>query len=161
VRDVANFWNTKFPPTSDEVMRTVQIAAYQNNKLNPFILDSSLLKRAFFVATNDAAACAAVFVANEDVDFSTLPDGFQLGDAYPNPFNPTAQFTLAVAQNQHVRLEVFDMTGRLVATLFNGQLAANHVHAFTFQANHATSGVYFCHAIGEHFAATKKMVLVK
>ena len=47
-----------------------------------------------------------------------LQESFELIAAYPNPFNPTTQFELAVATAQHVGIDVVDMTGRVVRRLF-------------------------------------------
>lgn len=90
-----------------------------------------------------------------------LQDRFQLSEAYPNPFNPSTAFSLTVAKDQQVRVQVYDMTGRLVATLFNGQMKANEINRFSFDAQNLASGVYFYRTVGENFTMTKKMLLMK
>jgi len=47
-KDVLKTWHELDPPDIDEINRTWSIAAYQNNKPNPFILDASLIERAYF-----------------------------------------------------------------------------------------------------------------
>lgn len=90
-----------------------------------------------------------------------VPEAFALSDVYPNPFNPRAQFTLAVAAAQHVRVEVFDVRGRQVALLHDGFLEADRTHRFTLEAGSLPSGVYFYRATGETFHAAKPATLLK
>ncbi len=59
-----------------------------------------------------------------------------------------------------VRLEVYDILGRRVATLANGRYLAGK-YAFTFNANGCASGVYFYKLTAGTYSATKKMMLVK
>ncbi|MBN8589513.1 MAG: T9SS type A sorting domain-containing protein [Rhodothermia bacterium] len=93
--------------------------------------------------------------------FVELTDTFALSEAYPNPFNPQTNFTLAVAQTQVVQINIYDLQGRKVATLHNGSLAGQTTHAFTFQAQDLSSGRYFVRVKGENFVANKSLVLVK
>ena len=62
-----------------------------------------------------------------DAPENALPSRTQLTGAYPNPFNPQTTVAFALDSPQHVKLEVFDVRGRLVRTLANGPLpAGNH-----------------------------------
>ena len=47
-KDILYQWHIQDPPTSLEIDRTWDIAAYQNNIPNPFIIDTSLVERAYF-----------------------------------------------------------------------------------------------------------------
>ena len=47
-KDVLKIWHELDPADMDEVYRTWQIAEYQQNKPNPFILDETLIERAYF-----------------------------------------------------------------------------------------------------------------
>ncbi len=97
------------------------------------------------------------------------PDAFALGQAYPNPFNPSTQVNFSIpvgAQNQAASLQVYDAVGQLVATLLNGPLAAGHYQADwdgTDDAGRAVgSGSYFLHLrIGDLYWASQKMTLLK
>lgn len=90
-----------------------------------------------------------------------LNTAFQLGDAYPNPFNPTTSFSLTVAQDQNVKVEVYDLAGRLVQTLFSGTVAANEIQHFTFEASALSSGTYLYRVVGDKFVTTKAFRLLK
>ena len=90
-----------------------------------------------------------------------VPEAYVLSEAYPNPFNPRAQFTLAVAAAQHVHVAVYDVRGREVALLHDGMLEAGRAHRFTLEASGLPSGVYFYRATGETFHAAKPATLLK
>lgn len=90
-----------------------------------------------------------------------LPGTHALSPAYPNPFNPATQFSLTIAREQAVTVVVFDLLGRVVATLHDGPLTANEAHTFTFDAAPLPSGVYLYRASGETFTATRTVTLLK
>ena len=94
-------------------------------------------------------------------DLAEAPEGYVLSAAYPNPFNPQTHFTLAVAVRQRVTVAVYDALGRRVARLHGGMLAAGQVHRFAFDAAGLPSGLYVIRAIGERFAAARRVVLVR
>ncbi|MCS6988690.1 MAG: T9SS type A sorting domain-containing protein [Chloroherpetonaceae bacterium] len=88
------------------------------------------------------------------------PATFALEQNYPNPFNPatTIRYQLPVASD--VRLEVFDMLGKKVATLVSERKDAGF-HEAVFNAQTLSSGIYFYRLQAGGFAQTKKMMLVK
>ena len=92
---------------------------------------------------------------------AALPEGFDLSEAYPNPFNPQAQFTLQVAQDQHVGIHVYDVLGRQVAALHDDVLTEGQSYTFTFEASNLPSGTYLIRTVGETFQATRRVVLLK
>ena len=90
-----------------------------------------------------------------------LPSGHVLSAAYPNPFNPRTQFTVTVAREQHVTVEVVDVLGRRAALLHEGPLLADEAHRFTIEGDNLASGVYLYRVVGETFAEAKRVVLIK
>lgn len=92
----------------------------------------------------------------------TAPEKFELAQNYPNPFNPTTILTYQLPIISDVRLEVFDVLGRKVATLVNArQEAGNYTVNFNAATYSLTSGVYFYRLQAGSFVETRKMVLVK
>ena len=98
-----------------------------------------------------------------------LPKNFDLWQNYPNPFNPTTVIRYQLPTASTVRLELYDMLGKKLATLVNEQQEAG---SFEYQLDAAklnlSSGVYFYRlqagagASGaSSFVQTKKMMLVK
>ncbi len=86
--------------------------------------------------------------------------GFALLQNYPNPFNPTTAISYELSANSHVTLKVYDILGRDVATLVNGQRTAGE-HSVTFDASRLPSGVYFYRLQAGSYTATKKLMLLK
>jgi len=98
---------------------------------------------------------------------------FQLEQNYPNPFNPTTtiKYSIPVSLNPSkggtlVLLKVYDVLGREVATLFNGEKLPGN-YEVTFDANRSeqgrnmASGIYFYRLQCGSFSETKKFVLMK
>ncbi|MBC8366411.1 CapA family protein [bacterium] len=88
---------------------------------------------------------------------------------YPNPFNPTTNLTLAAPTGVGkvpAKLEIFDLQGRRLATLFDGELAGGTRRVFTWQGRdqrgrQLASGIYFAKAsVGLH-TTNAKLVLLK
>lgn len=84
-----------------------------------------------------------------------------LSSVYPNPFNPRAQFTLAVAQQQSVQISLYDALGRRVAMLHDGALEANQTYNFAIDGSSLSSGAYFVRVAGEHFNTSQQITLLK
>ena len=98
---------------------------------------------------------------NTSVEPSTgIPDSFILEQNYPNPFNPTTTIQYGLPNAGDVSLEVFDMTGRRVATLVNETKAAGW-HNVTFDASSLASGMYIYRIQSGAFVTTRKLILVK
>ena len=94
-----------------------------------------------------------------------MPESFDLKANYPNPFNPTTTIAFDLPEASQVTLEVYDMMGRRVATLVDGNMAAGRYQA-TWNA-HAdngaavASGVYIYRLRAGTFESVKQMVLMK
>lgn len=95
------------------------------------------------------------------------PDSYSLEQNYPNPFNSVTSIKLQVTSYKFVKLIVFDMLGREVATLINEKLQPG-TYEVTFDAGDLPSGVYFYKltvadpmVTGQVFTDTKRMVLIK
>jgi hypothetical protein len=93
------------------------------------------------------------------------PDGtpgtHALTDARPNPFDGRTQFTLEVAEAQHVTVAVYNALGQHVATLHDGLLAAGTEHRFGFDAAGLAAGVYVVRATGERFTDVRTVTLAR
>lgn len=71
-----------------------------------------------------------------------IPSSIELSQNFPNPFNPTTSIRFGLPSAQHAALRVYDMLGRMVATLADGQFSAGN-HQITFDASRLSSGTYF------------------
>jgi hypothetical protein len=96
------------------------------------------------------------------------PSKLRLEQNYPNPFNPTTVIACQWPVASDVKLVVFDLVGREVATLANGKYPGGR-YEFKFNASNLTSGVYLCRLLARPEAAggtaeiarTQKMLLVR
>jgi hypothetical protein len=70
------------------------------------------------------------------------PQKITLGQNYPNPFNPTTVIRFTLPSSDKIVLDVFNITGRKVATLANGVYSTG-VHSIQFNGQHLASGIYF------------------
>lgn len=85
---------------------------------------------------------------------------FNLGQNYPNPFNPTTNIEYSLPEASFVRLKVYDLLGKEVATLVNEEQAAGSFEA-DFSADNLASGLYFAQLRAGNFSKTIKMNLLK
>lgn len=90
-----------------------------------------------------------------------VPQGFMLHQNYPNPFNPTTNIQFDLAKSGNVSLTVFDVTGREVAALLDGESLGAGVHTVSFDGAGLASGVYFSKLEMSGTSMTRKMVLLK
>ena len=90
-----------------------------------------------------------------------LPGGYLLSAAHPNPFSAATRFTLRLAREQHVRVEVFNVLGQRVRLLHDGPLEAGEPHAFAFEGDGLPSGLYLYRAQGERFVTSGQITLLK
>jgi hypothetical protein len=74
---------------------------------------------------------------------TALPADLRLTQNYPNPFNPSTTIRFSLPENAAVRLTVYDLLGREVASLVDGALYAAGDHQVRFEADGLPAGVYF------------------
>ncbi|UCD93852.1 MAG: T9SS type A sorting domain-containing protein, partial [Candidatus Zixiibacteriota bacterium] len=94
-----------------------------------------------------------------------IPREFSLHQNYPNPFNPNTVIDFALPRAADVKIDIYNILGKKVTSLLNGQLEAGH-HSIIWngldsKGKETASGVYFCSMKAGEFAATRKMLLLK
>jgi len=94
-----------------------------------------------------------------------VPASLVLEQNFPNPFNPTTEIRYTLPAAGAVRLALYDLTGRLVMILFEGeQRAGRHTIRWHGQDRHGRpvgAGVYFCRLETPGAVQTRKLVLAK
>jgi len=90
----------------------------------------------------------------------SLPKDFSLSQNYPNPFNPTTEIRYALPRDCQVRLTIYNIIGRKVATLAEGKQKAGYKTA-RWDASPFSSGIYFYLLQAGDFVQTRKMILLK
>ena len=89
-----------------------------------------------------------------------VPRRFALGQNYPNPFNPATQIPFELDRPQRVRLVLYDILGRAVRTLVDGDCAAG-THRVTLEAGDLPAGVYLYRLETATRREARKLLLVK
>ena len=85
----------------------------------------------------------------------------QLEQNYPNPFNGSTLITFSIPRHARVSLKVFDMIGREVGTLAEGEFSpGTHSARFSDDGLRA-SGIYYCQLNADWFVKSTRMILLK
>lgn len=85
---------------------------------------------------------------------------YKLSQNYPNPFNPTTKIDFSVPIAGMVRLSIFDISGKQVATLVNERKNAGS-YFIEFDGSKLSSGTYFYKLEAGGIIETRKMILLK
>ncbi len=87
--------------------------------------------------------------------------GFALTRLNPNPARNASHALLHVATGQHVRVEVVDLLGRVVAGVWEGELDAGRAQPLRVDASDLGAGVYLLRVRGERFSTTTPLRIVR
>ncbi len=99
------------------------------------------------------------------IDRKIIPEAFVLHQNYPNPFNPITSISFSTPTKQMIRIEIFDLHGRLINTIYEG-IATPGEHTVRWDGtnsyhNSIPSGVYFYRLTSENYFKTRKMLFLK
>jgi len=112
--------------------------------------------------TADLAVGIAASVEDDEL---AVPNEFTLSQNYPNPFNPLTHIQFEMRAPAQVTLDVFDLLGRHVRTLFEGRVESG-ISTITWDARanngeEVASGIYFYRLVSSQNEQTRKMILLK
>jgi hypothetical protein len=96
----------------------------------------------------------------EKIESNNIPQEFSISDPFPNPFNPEMQIQYSLPQNGDVRIDVFDISGKLVDKIFSGFQSAGKYQAH-WNAASFPSSIYIIRIQSDEFVLSKKCALVK
>ena len=121
--------------------------------------------RSLTIAPGEGGIFKVTFEAQEGPATATepeneLPAAFALSQNYPNPFNPTTQIEYSINESGPVALRVYDILGKEVATLVNGNQSAGS-HRVAFNAGELPSGVYIYQLRFGNRVESRRMMLIK
>jgi len=89
-----------------------------------------------------------------------IPLEYYLNQNYPNPFNNITQIKFGLPEDGNVSLRVYDISGRFVCVLIDGQVVAGH-HTIEWDAEIVSSGLYIARLESLGGVHNLKMMLVK
>jgi hypothetical protein len=107
--------------------------------------------------------CAEVrikLLAQEKPAAVDAPDiaGYGLGQNDPNPFHDATSIEFSIPRAGTVRLEIYDLLGRRVATLVDGTMQRG-LHSATWTATGVPAGIYYYRLIGENWSGSREMIV--
>ncbi len=85
---------------------------------------------------------------------------YELGDAYPNPFNPITNLSFSIMKDSKVIFSVYDLGGRFKEVLYDDIIQAGN-HTLTWDATNYHSGIYFIRLHSKDINSTRKVILLK
>jgi hypothetical protein len=98
-------------------------------------------------------------------DDTVIPSIFSVSDNYPNPFNPRTEFTVSIPERSHVVVNIYDILGRQVALLAEGDYTAGRYRMeWTGKTDVnavAPSGVYLLIVQAGNDMIKHKMIMMK
>lgn len=147
MKDVLYKWHREDPVDAKELARTQAIATYQG-KPNPFVLDSTLVRRAYF------------FVPTSIESEEPIAREFTVSPAYPNPFNPQTSVELTLERSSAVSAVLVDAMGREVLTVANGTYPQG-AHTLRVNGSGLASGIYFLRILSASQMDVVPMLLMK
>ena len=127
-----------------------------------------------WVASDEATVRAMeqwMLIGDDGAGFTGVEDGvlplvWALHASVPNPFNPQTTIAFELPEREAVTLRVFDVAGRLVRVLINGEAYDQGRHEAIWRGRddagrQMSSGTYFYRFEAGEFRETKRMVLLK
>ena len=100
-----------------------------------------------------------------DEEQELVPNRIILYQNYPNPFNPFTKIKFEIQQKRRIKLEIFDVTGKLIRKLIDNEMNAGFHELFwdgkDAKGEQVHSGVYFYSLKNNNRVITKKMTLLR
>ncbi len=143
VDDSTYVYNEVFNPDDSTYVRTVESATVNENRVFLRVISGD----GFSVKIEDERI--------------VVPSDYELHGNYPNPFNPSTNFSFKLPIDKNVSVKVYDISGRLVDTLVNNERLPAGKHEVTWDATGFSSGTYVYTLEFGNFRQSRQMVLLK
>jgi glycosidase len=134
---------------------TNQVIVVRTSGMSPLPVTMPAFTTKVFVLDTTAVTSVGV-----EETMAEVPSETALLQNYPNPFNPATTLSFTLAHSSMVRLVVYDVIGRDVATLVNGRMEAGR-HVAEFSGRDLATGVYFARLDADGRVFSSKMMLLK
>jgi hypothetical protein len=121
--------------------------------------------RAEFQLGTDTEFLDNVVMSGPVTSVGHVTSGFVLEQNIPNPFNPSTRIPLLLDRDSMLRVDVYDIDGSLVRSLWDGPIARGQ-HEIAWDGRDSSgrpvaSGIYYCRARSSEATRVVKMVLLK
>jgi hypothetical protein len=154
---------TKFTDLIENFSQSAHISAIDNLPIGSLIWNDSLYAR--YNPADDFQKVIARYSAlggslTGVKESPAVARSFNLSQNYPNPFNPSTTIAFALPSRAFVKLKIYDLLGRELATLVSEELPAGN-YTRQWNASNMSSGVYFYRLEAGSSLQTKKLILLK
>ena len=158
-----------FPSNSMVVDTTIVDTFLRLNLLDPHTTFYWHVNAANNEGTSDYSVTAGFTTGDQitSVDIiGEIPTKFSLTQNYPNPFNPSTTIRYDIPKRAYVKITIYDVLGKVVATLIDGIQSAN-TYSVEWNPLFLCGGVYFCHMQAlnqdgsDNFTSVKKLLFMK
>ena len=166
IRILPPFWLQMVTPTGSIAGgESGQLTVRAHNNVQGLLLPEGEYSAAVQLHTNDLEHADTTLpvtlrVGDVAVDTPQRPLSFHVGEAWPNPFNPTATLAFTLPAPEHVSARLHNVQGQVVGTLFSGQLGAGE-HRLAIRGEGLASGLYFLELEAGPNRAVRKLTLLK
>ncbi len=127
--------------------------------VHPIVTTDYVLATVGAVNSSRTLTISAVVADVNDAN-GGLPDAYGLAQNFPNPFNPATTISYQIPERAYVRLAVYDVMGREVASLVDGEVAAGE-YSLQWDAAAMPTGVYYYRMQAGGFSESKKLLLMR
>jgi len=93
-------------------------------------------------------------------DESIINGYFNLDTPYPNPFNPIINFDLNVVRLENITINIYDIKGNKIETIFSGLLNKGN-YTFSWDGKNNATGIYIIQCSSDKITKTQKIFLMK
>ena len=99
----------------------------------------------------------------ENEQIIEIPTSFTLKQNYPNPFNPSTTIEFDLPKESHVKLDIYDLNGKLITNLFDKYINAG-LHTINWKDNNQSGisiepGIYICSVKSKQYSNNIKLVV--
>ena len=119
-------------------------------------------KNELFVASGDYEITEVLAATSDGYINVSInnPNSFNLGAAYPNPFNPSTSFDLRLDNSSFISVVVYDIMGQVVSEIYEGNMEPG-LHTMLWNANGVSTGTYILRVVNGNKVATQKLMYIK
>ena len=103
----------------------------------------------------ETTANASETLKNEDLNAGMVVENF------PDPFTDKTNIRFVMANDTHAQVDVFDLNGKFIKSIFNGDVKANQEYRFELDGTDLSNGMYIYKVVTPSNVHTGKMLLIK
>ena len=152
--------NTDVPAMGFDSYNETASYAVDNSKINFKVYQQSTGKLIDMHGDIPRWKNQSIFMVDRLQEKMTLPENYSIDLPYPNPFNPMVNMKFTIPVEDHVKIIVYDLQGRIIDKLIDNTMKPGF-YKIEWNAENFASGIYFMHLSSGEFVSTQKITLLK